>query len=142
MRRYGPMNDASTPSSSCSSRHNAPRGDSPSSTCPPMRSQADEGVFLAKSLGTRALAGIADRLARNRLASAIWLTPLFGVPEVRELAAGSGMRSLIVAGDVDPYHDPDGFQQVASALCASTLIVEHADLRSRSQAMSERASER
>lgn len=92
-----------------------------------MRSQADEVVFLAKSLGTRALAGIADRLARNRLASAIWLTPLFGVPEVRELAAGSGMRSLIVAGDVDPYHDPDGFQQVASALCASTLIVEHAD---------------
>ena len=59
--------------------------------------------------------------------SAIWLTPLFGAADVRELAAQSGLRSLIVAGDADPYHDADGFEHVARALGASTLIVERAD---------------
>ena len=89
--------------------------------------RADEVVFLAKSLGTRALAGIAHRLPTDRLVSAIWLTPLFGAADVRELAAQSGLRSLIVAGDADPYHDADGFEHVARALGASTLIVERAD---------------
>jgi pimeloyl-ACP methyl ester carboxylesterase len=88
---------------------------------------ADEVVFVAKSVGTRALAGISDRLPRNRSAGAIWLTPVFGVPEVRDCAAASGLRSLIVAGDADPYHDLDGFEHVARSLGASTLLIEKAD---------------
>ncbi len=90
-------------------------------------SAADEVVFVAKSLGTRALAGVSERLPRNLPASAIWLTPLFGVPEVRDLAAASRLRSLMIAGSADPYHDHDGFEFVARALDASTLLVEEAD---------------
>ena len=64
---------------------------------------------------------------KDRTMSAIWLTPLFGVPEIRDRAATSGLRSLIVAGSVDPYHDPAGLDAVASALAASTLVVPNAD---------------
>ena len=84
-------------------------------------------IFVAKSLGTRALAGICAQLPNDRTMSAIWLTPLFGVPEIRDRAATSGLRSLIVAGSVDPYHDPAGLDAVASALAASTLVVPNAD---------------
>ena len=89
--------------------------------------QADEVAFLAKSLGTRALAGISQRIPRHLPARAIWLTPLFGAPEVRDLAAASGLRSLIIAGDADPYHYRDGLDLVATTLDASTLIVAEAD---------------
>ena len=92
-----------------------------------LETSADEVVFVAKSLGTRALAGFSHRLRPDLPATAIWLTPLFGEPEVRDRAAASGLRSLIVAGDADPYHDDAGFDLVASALDASTLLVADAD---------------
>ena len=92
-----------------------------------LESSTDEVVFVAKSLGTRALASFSQRLPSALPAQAIWLTPLFAEPEVRDRAAASGLRSLIVAGDVDPYHDDDGFDFVASALDASTLLVADAD---------------
>ena len=41
--------------------------------------------------------------------------------------AGSRLRSLIVGGSSDPYHDPAGFDAVATALDAATLIVPNAD---------------
>lgn len=90
-------------------------------------SSADEVVFVAKSLGTQVLAGISSRLPVELPARAIWLTPLFGEPDVRDGAAASGLRSLIVAGDADPYHDPAGFRFVANALGASTLVIANAD---------------
>lgn len=88
---------------------------------------ADEVVFVAKSLGTRALAGLCSRMPSDRSMAALWLTPLFEVPEVRDRAAASDIRSLIVAGSADPYHDQFGFDSVAAALDASTLLVPDAD---------------
>jgi len=88
---------------------------------------AEEVLFVAKSLGTRALAGICSLLPSGLSGTALWLTPLFGVPEVRDRAAASGLRSLIVAGSADPYHDRSGFDVVVSALRASTLLVPDAD---------------
>ena len=92
-----------------------------------IETSTDEVVFVAKSLGTQALSGFCERLPPDLSAHAIWMTPLFGIPEVRDRAAASGLRSLIVAGDADPYHDHDGFDLVAAALNASTLLVAGAD---------------
>ena len=92
-----------------------------------LETSTDEVVFVAKSLGTQALACFCERLPTDLSANAIWMTPLFGVPEIRDRAADSGLRSLIVAGDADPYHDHDGFDLVASVLNASTLLIASAD---------------
>ena len=90
-------------------------------------SPAASVVVIAKSLGTRALAAIAPTLPTDRRISAVWLTPLFGVDEVRTAAMRAGLRSLIVAGTADPYHDQVGFDAVSTALVADTLLIPDAD---------------
>lgn len=84
-------------------------------------------VVIAKSLGTRVLAAIAPTLPRERRILAVWLTPLFGVEDVRAAAMRAGLRSLIVAGTADPYHDQVGFDAVSHALNADTLLIPGAD---------------
>lgn len=91
------------------------------------QSTAATVVVVAKSLGTRALAAIAPTLPRDRQILAVWLTPLFGVEDVRTAAMGAGLRSLIVAGTADPYHDQVGFDAVSAALEADTLLIPGAD---------------
>ena len=91
------------------------------------RSTAADVVIVAKSLGTRALAAIASSLRRDRRISAVWLTPLFAVDDVRSAAARSGLRSLIVAGTADPHHDQNGFDAVRDALSAHALLIPDAD---------------
>lgn len=91
------------------------------------RSTDADVVIIAKSLGTRALAAIASSLPPDRHISAVWLTPLFGMDDVRSAAAQSGLRSLIVAGTADPYHDQSGFDAVRDALSADALLIPHAD---------------
>ena len=88
---------------------------------------AAEVTIVAKSLGTEVLAAIAQQLPMDRALSALWLTPLFGLAGVRSGAAHSGLRSLLVAGSSDPYHDAAGFDAVADALDARTLILPNAD---------------
>lgn len=90
-------------------------------------SNADDVTIVAKSLGTRALAGIASKLPIDRAIAAIWLTPLFGATAVRDGAASSRLPSLLVAGSSDPYHDQHGFNTVADTLNARTLIIPNAD---------------
>ncbi len=90
-------------------------------------STADHVTIVAKSLGTRALAGIASKLPIDRAIAAICLTPLFGAADVRDGAAGAGLPSLLVAGTSDPYHDQHGFDTVADTLDARTLLIPNAD---------------
>ena len=87
----------------------------------------DSVMFVAMSLGTRALASIASSLPRGRAISAVWVSPLFGVDVVRSGAMQSGLRSLIVAGAADPYHDQDGLDAVRTSLDAETLLIPGAD---------------
>lgn len=84
-------------------------------------------TIVAKSLGTRVAAQITDLFDDVDDLAVVWLTPLFGDAEVREAVIGSGWRSLIVAGDQDPYHDEDGVAEVTAALDASVLELAGAD---------------
>lgn len=90
-------------------------------------SPAANVVIVAKSLGTRALAATAPTLPRDRQIVAVWLTPLFGVDDVRTAAMRAGLHSLVVAGTADPYHDQAGFDAVSTALDADTLLIPGAD---------------
>jgi hypothetical protein len=83
----------------------------------------DSVMFVAMSLGTRALASIAPSLPRGRSIAAVWISPLFGVEVVRSGAMQSGLRSLIIAGTADPYHDQNGFDAVRASLNADTLLI-------------------
>jgi hypothetical protein len=73
------------------------------------------------------LAAVGPALPADRRISAIWLTPLFGVEDVRTAAMRTGLRSLIVAGTADEYHDQNGFDAVSTALRADTLLIPGAD---------------
>lgn len=88
---------------------------------------AERVVVIAKSLGTRVAAHITDLFEDIDDLAIVWLTPLFGEAEIREAAMASGWRSLIVAGDQDPYHDQDGVAAVAAALDATVVQLPGAD---------------
>ncbi len=83
-------------------------------------------VFVAKSLGSGILARIAPQLDVPS-PSAIWLTPLFRDAATRDGAIDSGWPALLVAGTAEFAHDDAGFDQVAVALDADTLLFEGAD---------------
>jgi hypothetical protein len=84
-------------------------------------------TFVAKSLGSVALAGLDRAVVGAAVVDAIWLTPLFGEPEVRCGAIGLGWRSLLVAGGADTYHEPGYHDTVRRALGASSLVLGDAD---------------
>ena len=87
----------------------------------------DRVSLVAKSLGTVVLGAIGDQLRLPDRVEALWLTPLFGLPYVREGAARTAWRSLIVSGAADPAHDTAGLEQVVAALGAESLVIEAAD---------------
>ncbi|HXY43329.1 MAG TPA: hypothetical protein VEH29_04015 [Acidimicrobiales bacterium] len=84
-------------------------------------------TFLAKSLGTIGLATLDDprNLAGN--VDAIWITPIFGQEPVWSGAIRQGLRSLLVAGEADPLHEPERYEQVRRALGADSLLLRGAD---------------
>jgi hypothetical protein len=84
-------------------------------------------TFVAKSLGTLALAGLAEAVVGGALVEAIWLTPLFGLERVRKGAIGHRWRSLLVAGGADGYHDPLYHEVVRDALGADSLVLAGGD---------------
>lgn len=84
-------------------------------------------TFVAKSLGTMALATLDKSDVGVALVDAIWLTPLFGEPVVRAGAIDHGWRSLLVAGGADRYHDASSHEAVRNALGARSLLLEGAD---------------
>lgn len=85
--------------------------------------EAERVTFVAKSLGTAALAGLAPDAVGGAYVDAVWLTPLFGEAEVRAGAVRHGWRSLLVAGAADGYHRPDLHDAVADALQAESLVL-------------------
>jgi pimeloyl-ACP methyl ester carboxylesterase len=87
----------------------------------------DHLLVLAKSLGTRVLTEMTDLVDSVENVSVIWLTPLFGAQEVRDGAASTGWRSLIVFGELDTLHDAEGVAAVQKALSADVLELASAD---------------
>ncbi len=84
-------------------------------------------AVVAKSLGTQVLVQVAERLGAADAISVVWVTPLFGEAEVRNGAIALGWRSLVVCGEVDPFHDETGTGQVASATGADVVTLAGAD---------------
>lgn len=64
--------------------------------------QARWVTFVAKSLGTEALASLDGEALAGKEVDAIWLTPLLGEPEVRSGAIELGWRSLLVQPRASP----------------------------------------
>lgn len=87
----------------------------------------DRVTFVAKSLGTMALAALATATTGAARVDAVWLTPLFGLEAVRSGAISHGWPSLLVAGGADPAHDPAAHEQVRAALVAPSLVLAGAD---------------
>lgn len=84
-------------------------------------------TFVAKSLGTIALAGLdVDRHAIHRV-EAVWLTPLFGRADVRRGALHLNAASLLVAGSADVMHEPEHHDTVRDVLAAASLVIADAD---------------
>ena len=84
-------------------------------------------TFVAKSLGTIALAALSREVALPPRVDAVWITPLFGEPQVREGAIAHGWRSLIVAGAADPYNSAPDTEAVRVALGADVVVAPDAD---------------
>jgi len=87
----------------------------------------DEITFVAKSLGTVALAALPPALLGRVPVRAIWLTPIFGQASVRAGAIAMGCPSLLVAGGADDLHAPLEHAAVAEALRAESLVIPRAD---------------
>lgn len=89
--------------------------------------QPSQVTFLAKSLGTVALAALAHDITGGTAVAAIWLTPLFGIEAVRLGAERLGWRSLLVAGGADDAHQPSAHEAVRKALGAASLVLPKSD---------------
>ena len=87
---------------------------------------AERVTVIAKSLGTRALAGLVpDVLPADT--SAIWLTPLFGQPEVEEAATSRPWRSMFVFGTADFAHDPAAQARVTARTGGVEVAIDGGD---------------
>lgn len=84
-------------------------------------------TFVAKSLGSAVLSSLTKDQCGSAQVESIWLTPLFNEAWVRTGAIQLGWKSLLVAGDADPYHDPQGYEEVRRALGAESLILRGAN---------------
>jgi predicted alpha/beta hydrolase family esterase len=84
-------------------------------------------TFVAKSLGTVALASIPTSSVASAYVEAIWLTPLFGREQVRDGAVSRAWPSLLVAGEADEFHDPLQHDAVREAIGARSLVLSRAD---------------
>lgn len=80
-------------------------------------------TFLAKSLGSVALAALPGHVALPASVDAIWLTPIFGREPIRSGAIAHAWRSLLVAGGADEFYEPEHHEAVAEALGASSLVL-------------------
>jgi hypothetical protein len=80
-------------------------------------------TFLAKSLGTVALAALPTAATGTARVDAVWLTPLFGLETVRSGAVSHSWPSLLVAGGADEAHDRARHEEVRAALVAPSLVL-------------------
>jgi hypothetical protein len=84
-------------------------------------------TFVAKSIGTVALAHLDPAIVDAPVVDAIWLTPIFRLADVRDGAMAKGWRALLVAGDADSEHAPEHHDAVRAALGADSLVLPDAD---------------
>ena len=89
----------------------------------PALETADAITLIAKSMGTSVFGGV--RALFPSATRAIWITPLFGDPDVRRDVIASGFRCLSVFAADDPSHDPEGQAAVTAACNGSELGFEH-----------------
>jgi pimeloyl-ACP methyl ester carboxylesterase len=75
---------------------------------------ATQVTVVAKSLGTSVFSEV--RGVFPDTARAIWITPLFGDPDVRRAAIASSFPCLSVFAHDDSMHDPEG-QAAVTAAC-------------------------
>lgn len=80
----------------------------------PALTRASRVTVVAKSMGTSVIGGLIPTL--GNVAEVIWITPLFGMAEVRDAAITAGWRTLSVFGTADPQHDPLGQRAVTAAV--------------------------
>lgn len=88
---------------------------------------ADEVVVIAKSMGTSIVNGVGSLFPQST--RAIWITPLFGDPDVRRGAVNLGWKCLSAFGTGDSAHDPAGQAEVTRACAGVELSLYRADHR-------------
>jgi hypothetical protein len=86
-------------------------------------------TLVGKSLGTWALALLANHVELPRRTEAVWLTPLLKHPPFVDLVTRWGGRSLFVVGTADPHYGDDegSLDAVTAGTEATTLVVPDAD---------------
>lgn len=84
-------------------------------------------TFVAKSLGTIALAGLDIERHLGERVEAVWLTPLWGRDDVRDGALRLAVHSLVVAGAADELHDPVRHDELCHTIDAASLVIADAD---------------
>lgn len=67
----------------------------------------DRVTVMGKSLGTVAMAALAQSRVLGPGTEAVWLTPLLAHPPVQAAARSSGWRSLAAVGTADPVPEAD-----------------------------------
>lgn len=88
---------------------------------------ADEVVVIAKSMGTSIVNGVGSLFPETT--RAIWITPLFGDPDVRRGALDLRWKCLSVFGTGDSAHDPAGQAEVTRGCAGVELSLDRADHR-------------
>jgi hypothetical protein len=85
---------------------------------------ATQVTVIAKSLGTMVFGQVRELFPPT--ARAIWITPIFGDPDVRRAAIASGLGCLSVFALDDPMHDPEGQAAVTAACSGAELCFDEA----------------
>ena len=87
------------------------------------RPQPAKVTFVAKSRGTLFLAALDEAVVPCEI-EAVWITtPLVGVDYVGRGIIDKKWRSLLVAGQADPYHDARIHAEICSAIGAVELVI-------------------
>lgn len=85
---------------------------------------ASRVTVVAKSMGTSIFPFLVPLI--DAPTTAIWITPLFHMADVRANAVATGWRCLSVFGTADSAHDPAGQEQVTNAVDGVELAIERA----------------
>lgn len=90
----------------------------------PVVKGASRVTVVAKSMGTSVFPFLMPLI--DAPTTAIWITPLFHMADVRANAIATGWRCLSVFGTADSAHDAAGQTQVTSACDGVELAIERA----------------
>jgi hypothetical protein len=86
-----------------------------------------EIMLIGKSLGTLAMGHLLTAERPTLPTRGIWLTPLIGLPVLREQIAEFGGRSLFVIGTADSHYDSEVFKSLCDATHGESVVIDGAD---------------